>query len=78
MEIRRKKNERNHDNSYNRICIRFNRLLYNGENGSETGIMTERQLQKIEELLLSSPQVSPFPEYEVHGNDENGRKETEK
>lgn len=24
-------------------------------------IMTERQLQKIEELLLSSPQVSPFP-----------------
>lgn len=26
----------------------------------------------------SSPQVSPFPEYEVHGNDENGRKETEK
>ncbi len=41
-------------------------------------IMTERQLQKIEELLLSSPQVSPSPEYEVHGNDENGRKETEK
>ncbi|MFQ7031218.1 MAG: hypothetical protein ACLRSG_07190 [Christensenellales bacterium] len=41
-------------------------------------IMTERQLQKIEELLLSSSHVSPFPEYEVHRNDENGRKETEK
>ena len=41
-------------------------------------ITTERQLQKIEELLLSSPQVSPFPEYEVYKNDENGRKEAEK
>lgn len=29
-------------------------------------ITTERQLRKIEDLLLSSPQYSPFSEFEGH------------
>lgn len=66
MEIRRKKNERNHDNSYNRICIRFNRLLYNGENGSETGnhdgtAVTEKS-KNFFYLLRRSP-LSPNMRY---------------